>query len=151
MDLQRKLSRIARTAVEMLEGGECGFTKEQEEQAYRTLCYWVDRKEHFDELSARASIAQMYYYTSDTERVFGAFIDYDTAKKEYEKVKDEIPDYNVWDFSVTINMMYKNYTDSVRKWTSGKEKLVDRMTELSVCFLSDEKTDGKIWWYMNTR
>lgn len=151
MELQKRLSRIARTAVDMLENGECGLTKEQEEQAYRTLLYWTDKKEHFDELTARSCIAQMYYYTSDTKRTFGAFIDYEVVSKEYQKVKDDIPDYNLWDFAVTMNMMYEKCIDTIKKWTKAKENVLSRLTDLSVSFLTDDYTDGKIWWYMNTR
>lgn len=142
----------ARNAVRMLENNECGFDDIQREAAMRTLDYYMTGNSHFTELSARGCIAQMYYYKNDTEKVFAPFIGYKEARGLYDKVKDTIPDYNFWDYAVTINLAYSNHADLVKKWTKDKGKLAERMSELSVSFLCDEDTahpTDKIFWYMN--
>lgn len=142
----------ARNAVRMLENNECGFDDIQREAAMRTLDYYMTGNSHFTELSARGCIAQMYYYKNDTEKVFAPFIGYKEARGLYDKVKDAIPDYNFWDYAVTVNLAYSNHADLVKKWTKDKGKLAERMSELSVSFLCDEDTahpTDKIFWYMN--
>lgn len=147
----RLLSK-ARNAVRMLENGECGLDKIQTEAAMRELEYYMTGVSHFDELSARGCIAKMYYYVGDTQKTFAPFVDYQSAKDYYERVKDDILDYNLWDFSVTLNLMYSDHSEVVKKWTKGEEKLKDRMVELAVSWLNDEDTNhpsDKIWWYMS--
>lgn len=151
MDSLRLLSKV-RNAVRMLENNECGLDKLQEEAAMRELEYYMSGVSHFDELSARGCIAKMYYYVDDTSKEFGPFVSYDNVKNDYEEVKDDIPDYNVWDFAVTLNLMYSDHAEVVKKWTKGNDKLEKRMVELAVSWLNDEDTNhltDKIWWYMN--
>lgn len=146
-----KLLAKARNAVRMLENNECGLDKVQEEAAMRTLDYYMTGNSHFTELSARGCIAQMFYYCGDYEKAYAPFFEYEELKKEYKNVKDVIPDYNVWDFAVTMNLIYSNHHESVKKWQKGS--LIKRISDLSVEFLNDEDTahpDDKIWWYMNT-
>ena len=137
----------------MLENGECGFDNIQRESAMRTLDYFMSGNSHFTELSARGCIAQMYYYEGDTHKVFAPYFDYLEIKNEYEKVKDLIPDYNIWDYAVTMNLAYSNHIDVIKKWTKEHSKLIKRLSELSVSFLNDEDTNhptDKIFWYMMT-
>lgn len=147
----RLLSK-ARNAVRMLEQNECGLDEIQTETAMRELEYYMTGVSHFNELSARGCIAKMYYYDTDTTKAFAPFIDYASAKKEYEEVKNEIPDYNLWDFAVTLNLMFSDHAEVVKKWTKGEEKLEKRMVELAVSWLNDEDSGhptDKIWWYMS--
>ena len=107
----------------------------------RTLDYFMSGNSHFNEISARGCIAQMYYYRSDTEKAFAPYFSYEEVREEYEKVADAIPDYNLWDFAVTMNLVYSNHIESV----------INKITDLSVSFLSDEDTNhptDKIFWYV---
>lgn len=146
-----KLLAKARNAVRMLENNECGLDKVQEEAAMRTLDYYMTGNSHFTELSARGCIAQMFYFKDDYNKAYAPFFEYEEIKEEYKNVMGDIPDYNVWDFAVTMNLIYSNHHDSVEKWQKGK--LVKRISCLAVEFLNDEDTAhpyDKIWWYMNT-
>lgn len=152
MELQSLLSK-ARNAVRMLENNECGLDDIQREAAMRTIDYYMNGNSHFTELSARGCIAQMYYYEDDTNKVFAPYFDYKEVKTEYDKVKNMIPDYNFWDYAVTLNLAYSNHFDVVKKWTKDKRKLTERLSELAVSFLCDEDTAhpcDKIFWYMNS-
>ena len=152
MDSLRLLAK-ARNAVRMLENNECGLDKIQSEAAMRTLDYWMNGNTHFTELSARGCIAQMYYYIDDTRKRFGPFLDFEEVKGDFEKVRMEIPDYNVWDFAVTMNLVYSNHHEVIEKWTRKKENVVKRVSKLAVSFLNDEDSahpSDKIFWYMMT-
>lgn len=151
MDSLRLLAK-ARNAVRMLENNECGLDKIQSESAMRTLDYWMNGNTHFSELSARGCIAQMYYFIDDTRKKFGPFIDFEEVKRDFEEVRDDITEYNLWDFAVTLNLMYSDHADVVKEWTKGEKRLEDRMVKLAVSWLNDEDTShptDKIWWYMN--
>ncbi len=135
----------------MLENGECGFDNIQRESAMRTLDYFMSGNSHFNEISARGCIAQMYYYRSDTEKAFAPYFSYEEVREEYEKVADAIPDYNLWDFAVTMNLVYSNHIELVRKWSRTEQSVINKITDLSVSFLSDEDTNhptDKIFWYV---
>lgn len=152
MDSLRLLAK-ARNAVRMLENNECGFDKIQDEAAMRTLDYWMSGNSHFTELSARGCIAQMYYFEDDTHKRYGPFVDYEEVRGCYEDVRMDIPDYNVWDFAVTMNLVYSNHHEVLKQWTRDKDKLLKRIVDLALSFLTDEDTlhpTDKIFWYMNS-
>lgn len=151
MDSLNLLLSEARSALKMLEEGECGMSKEQEENAFRSIQYYKNGVSHFDELSARGCIAQMYYYDSDTHKSYAPFLSYEDVEKEYRRIRNDISDYNLWDFAVTMNLIYSNHVNLVKKWAKCKQRLIGMISELSVSFLNDEDTDhptDKIFWYM---
>lgn len=151
MDSLRLLAK-ARNAVRMLENNECGLDKIQEEAAMRTLDYYMSGNTHFTELSARGCIAQMYYFETDTKKAFAPYFSYEELKKEYDEVRDEIADYNFWDFSVTMNMIYSNHHDTLAYLCDKKRNKMKICSVMAVHFLNDEDTahpSDKIFWYMN--
>ncbi len=134
----------------MLENGECGLDAIQTENAFRYIQYLKDGDGHFNEYTARACIANMYYYVDDTHRRYAPFYDYEKVKAEYAKVEDQIPDYNVWDFAVTVNKMYSDHIQLIKKWSKNEESVDKKISELSVSFLADEDTNhptDKIFWF----
>lgn len=95
----------------------------------------------------------MYYYEDDTKKVYGPFIDFEEVKRDFEEIRTEIPDYNVWDFAVTLNMIYSDHMAVMKKWTKGEKRLEKRMVKLAISWLNDEDTNhptDKIFWYMNS-
>lgn len=152
MDLSRLLVSEVKSALDLLERGECGLSSEEKERAFRTIQYYKGGVSHFDEMSARSCIAQMYYFVDESRKAFAPFFDYERIKELYDDVALHIPDYNFWDFAVTINLAYAKQHEVIKKWTKGREKLEKRLCQLSVSFLNDNSTlhpEGKIWWYMN--
>ena len=81
MDSLNLLLSEVRNALRMLEEGECGMSKEQEENAYRAIQYYKNGVSHFDELTARGCISQMYYYDSDTHRSYAPFVGIELVRK----------------------------------------------------------------------
>ena len=78
---------------------------------------------------------------------------FEELKKEYDRLAWDIPDYNFWDFAVTMNKMYADHIDVVGKWSKNKDTTRKRISELAISFLCDESTNhptDKIWWYMNS-
>lgn len=150
--MQRLLVSEVRTALSVLERGECGFNDEQTEAAFRAVQYFKTGVCHFTEETARGCIAQMYYYVGETDRRFAPYFQYDEMRSQYEDVASEIPDYNEWDFYVTMNLVYSNHHELIEKWTRKKDDVVNRVCLMAVSFLNDVDTrhpTDKIWWYMN--
>ena len=87
MDSLNLLLSEVRNALRMLEEGECGMSKEQEENAYRAIQYYKNGVSHFDELTARGCISQMYYYDSDTHRSYAPFVSYEDIEKMVNELK----------------------------------------------------------------
>lgn len=152
MDLSRLLVSEVRSALDLLERGECGLSPHEAERAFRTIQYYKEGRSHFDELTARSCIAQIFYYVDDSTKVFAPYFDFARVKELYAKVAADILDYNFWDFAVTLNLSYAKHHDLIKKWTRGQEKLEERLCQLSVKFLNDDlplHPEGKIWWYIN--
>jgi hypothetical protein len=153
MDLSKSLYRIAESAFGMLRNDECGFTEEEERIVQRNLLYWMERKHHFDEQLGRACIANIYYFDNDVHKKYAPYFGFDELKEDYERLSWNIPDYNFWDFAVTMNKMYADHIDVVGKWSKNKDTTRKRISELAISFLCDESTNhttDKIWWYMNS-
>ena len=78
----------------------------------------------------------------------------DFIEEVYEGVKDEILDYNLWDFAVTMNMLASDNWCLLDRWFPGitdKERNV-KLVEMAVNWLLDEDAkhpDAKIWHYLN--
>lgn len=151
MALERLLPDLLEAAASRIRSGNCGFTAEEYEMAFKTVQGWLGDKMHYDELTAREDIARLYYYKDETTRVFAPFFTKEEVLKAYSIVADRIPEYNEWDFAVTMNLMYSDYYDLLAKW-GAKHTLIDKVRDLSVKFLEDEDTmhpEDKIWWYMH--
>ena len=153
MDLSKSLYRIAESAFWMLRNDECGFTEEEERIVKRNLLYWMERKHHFDEQLGRACIANIYSFDDDVHKKYAPYFGFDELKDDYDRLSWNIPDYNFWDFAVTMNKMYADHIDVVGKWSKNKDTIRKRISELAISFLCDESTNhptDKIWWYMNS-
>lgn len=153
MASSKSLLHIADFAYKMLKNGECGFSTEEEKIIQRNIQYWIDSKHHYEESSGRACIATIYYFTDDIHKAYAPYFRYEELAEEYKRISRNLPDYNFWDFAVTINKMYADHIDVVGKWSRDKETIKRRMTELAVSFLCDDSTNhptDKIWWYMNS-
>lgn len=109
---------------------------------------------HYNEEFAREDIDAMFY--SDKNGVQHAAPYWSAAAIEdaYEGVKDEIIDYNVWDFAVTMNMLASDNWCLLGRWfpeMSEKERN-QKLVEMAVNWLLDEDAkhpDSKIWHYLN--
>lgn len=101
----------------------------------------------------RACIANIYYFDDDVHKKYAPYFGFDELKEDYERLSWNIPDYNFWDFAVTMNKMYADHIDVVGKWSKNKDTTRKRISELAISFLCDESTNhptDKIWWYMNS-
>lgn len=100
-----------------------------------------------------ACIANIYYFDDDVHKKYAPYFGFEELKDDYDRLSWNIPDYNFWDFAVTMNKMYADHIDVVGKWSKNKDTTRKRISELAISFLCDESTNhptDKIWWYMNS-
>lgn len=153
MELSKSLLHVAGSAYRMLQDGECGFTEEEEEIVRRNLLNWMDNRHHYDEKSGRACIANIYYFKDDTHKEYAPYFDHEDIMGEYRRLRDELFGYTYWDFAVTLNVMFSNHHETLKKVSKKGEELLRMTGRMAVNFLNDEDTGhptDKIWWYMNS-
>lgn len=75
--------------------------------------------------------------------------------KHYNEHKDEIPDYNCWDWMVTISMIKSDNCGVLSEWFPDDDDDMrnERIVRLALNWLLDEDNpfgSSKIWCYFNS-
>ena len=109
---------------------------------------------HYNEEFAHEDIESMFFTDKNGKQHQAPYWSTQAIEEVYEGVKDEILDYNLWDFAVTMNMLASDNWCLLERWFPGiteKERNV-KLVEMSVNWLLDEDAkhpDSKIWHYLN--
>ena len=74
----------------------------------------------------------------------------------YESVRSEIPEYNMWDFFVTLQMVKSDNCPMLKKWfpNATPEEMTQKFVAMAVNWLKDEDNPfgtEKIWKYLNSK
>lgn len=104
---------------------------------------------HFNQFFANRAISKMRYTDSSGSIHTGPFVSEEEVKIDYEVMKRSIPQYNFWDFLVTVNMMASDYGELLERWFGVMDK--SKCEELAMSYLLDEDSnhkDCKIWCYL---
>lgn len=109
---------------------------------------------HYNEEFAKEDVAKMYYVDEDGSERYAPYWTESQVKDVYESVRDEIPEYNMWDFYVTLQMQKADNCPLLRRWfpDASSSDMDTRFVELAVNWLNDADSpypDGKIWHYLN--
>lgn len=129
-----------------------GLPEDYKVKLYNEL-YGLLSDGHYNEAMAEADIAKMYYVDEDDEKHYAPYFTAPAVKDEYTKIKSMIPDYNEWDFAVTLNMVASDNHNLIMKWfpESTAESRLEKYVEMAVNWLHDQdwpETD-KIWAYLH--
>lgn len=109
---------------------------------------------HYNEEFAHEDIESMFFTDKSGKQHPAPYWSTQTIEEVYDGVKDEILDYNLWDFAVTMNMLASDNWCLLERWFPGitdKERNA-KLVEMAVNWLLDEDAkhpDSKIWHYMN--
>ena len=128
---------------------------EEDKELLTKKVYYLLNGGHYDEEFAKAAVAKMYYLDGK-EKVYAPYWMQSEIEKLYDKVKNEIDDYNLWDFYVTMNMiMSDNYPLLIKRYPeSSKDEKTNIILEDSINYLNDEDNPfgtEKIWGYLNAK
>lgn len=109
---------------------------------------------HYNEDFAREDVAKMYYVDEDGNERFAPYWTDAQIKEVYESVRSDIPEYNMWDFYVALNMVKSDNFMLYRGWFPDAQAsdMDEKFVEAAVVWLNDPDyryPDSKIWHYLN--
>lgn len=116
---------------------------------YAEICGW-----HFNEMFAEWQIEQMRYKDRNGMVHKAPHWTKEQRHLAYESIKSKLknPNYNVWDFGVTLEMMYSDNICLLKEWfpnATGQE-LETKVVESALNYLNDDDDlEGKIWGRFN--
>ena len=118
--------------------------------------YGVISGGHYNEEFAHEDIAKMYYVDEDGEMHHGPYWTDEDLLAIYNEHRDEIPDYNRWDFAVTMTMIKSDHCKLLSEWFPDDDNSMrnERIVQLALNWLEDEDNpfgSSKIWYYLNRR
>ena len=117
--------------------------------------YGVMSTGHYNEQFAREDVSKMYYMDRSGKRHDAPYWTESAVRAIYDKHINEIPDYNFWDFYVTMNMVASDSWCMLAKWfpNGTQDDMNERITEMSINWLSDDDwpNETKVWDYVSDR
>ena len=109
---------------------------------------------HYNEDFAMWQIEQMHFTDKRGEVHHAPHWNKSQYKSAYDSVKSKIKNshYNMWDFAVTLEMLYSDNICMYKEWWADatQEILEQKVIEASINYLNDDDdADGKIWKRFN--
>lgn len=140
--------------IEVMQKYLSNLSEEQKECLLKDI-YGYLSDGHFDECFADKQCEKMYYVKGN-EKHYGPFILKDKVSKEYNNIRNNIKNYNQWDFYVTVQMIYSDNYTLLRSWfpNISDEELCEKVFQMAVNWLDDEDNpfgNKKIWCYFNNK
>ena len=133
---------------------EESFPKEKKEKLMRDV-YNIMSTGHYNEDFAREDIAKMYYEDKNGDKHQAPYWPEESVRAIFDEYSDDIPDYNFWDFYVTMNMIKSDNWCMLTRWfpSSTEQDMNEKIAEMSTNWLKDEDwpTKTKIWDYLSGR
>ena len=116
--------------------------------------YGLMSDKHYNEEFAREDISKMYYKDEDGKKHFAPYWSDDALRLLFEDYHADIPEYNFWDWAVTMNMTKSDNCPLIMEWfpDADDDERNERIVRLAINWLQDDDNpygDSKIWCYMN--
>ena len=111
---------------------------------------------HYNEQMAMEDVSKMYYTDEDGKKMYAPYWTKEQVAGVYDSVKSEIPEYNMWDFFVTLQMVKSDNCPMLKKWfpNATPEEMTQKFVAMAVNWLKDEDNPfgtEKIWKYLNSK
>ena len=109
---------------------------------------------HYNEEFAHEDVSKMYYVDEDGIEHFAPYWTESQIKDVYDSIREDIPDYNMWDFYVTMQMIKSDNCPLYKQWfpDASSSDMDEKFVEASVTWLNDPDyryPTSKIWHYLN--
>lgn len=124
---------------------------EKEMDRLCTMVYAVIGECHFDKYFADEAIKKMWYEDEDGKH-HAPFFTEEEVKAVFEKHKDDISDYTIYDLAVTMNLIRSDYNGLLNKHTSNADEMMEMLVSMVIEYLQDADTEYptcKIWHSIN--
>ena len=127
---------------------------DQELSKAKRKIYEIMAGGHYNKEFADEQMTKMYYINNNGIKRNAPYWTEEEVMQVYESVKNSIPEYNFYDFEVTLNMIKSDNCQMLKKWfpNEGKEERTQRFITMAVNWLKDEDNPFgtcKIWGYFN--
>ena len=146
VDVMWDTTRVISDAIEE------SMPEEAKERLYADLYGHLSGGHYNEEFSMKA-VEDMYYTDDSGNRHYAPYWTEAVVHGWYEQYKRDIPQYNCWDFFVTLNMIASDNHNLLTKWfpNDTPEDRDKRFVALAVNWLKDEDwpDQDKIWHYLN--
>lgn len=131
------------------------YVPDKQKEAIKTKVYYSSFGGHFNRDFADAAISKFYYVDLNGVKHEAPYWTESEVKEVYETVKKKIPDYNFYDFEVTLNMVKSDNCNKLKTWfpEASKEELLEKLVEEAVNYLDDADNPfgtEKVWKYLNS-
>lgn len=131
------------------------YVPDKQKEAIKTKVYYSSFGGHFNRDFADAAISKFYYVDLNGVKHEAPYWTESEVKEVYETVKKKIPDYNFYDFEVTLNMVKSDNCNKLKSWfpEASKEELLEKLVEEAVNYLDDADNPfgtEKVWKYLNS-
>ena len=148
-DMMWKTLSIVSDAVE-------SSMSEEDKKCMLRKVYGAMSDGHYNEEFAHEDIAKMYYIDRDRKKHYAPYWSDEDLKSIYQERRSEIPEYNCWDFAVTMSMIKSDYCPLLMSWFPGigEEERNDKIVQLAINWLKDDDNPfgkSKTWRYLNSK
>lgn len=132
------------------------FLPEKQKEILYNKVYYGLNGGHFNRETADVAIAKFYYVDdSSGMKMQAPYWAESEVRPLYDQVRAKIPNYNFYDFEVTLNMMKSDNCNKLHKWFpgGGREELLEKLIDEAVNYLDDSDNpygQEKIWRYLNS-
>ena len=131
------------------------FIPEKQKDILLDKVYYSVNGGHFDKEFADKAISKFYYVDEAREKHQAPYWTESEIRPIYNQVRSRIPEYNFYDFEVTMNMVKSDNCNKLKRWfpEASSAELFDKLVEEAVNYLDDEDNpfgNEKIWKYLNS-
>ena len=131
------------------------YIPDKSKDSLMTKVYYGLNGGHFDKEFADRVMSHMYYTDSAGIDHYAPYWTDSELKTKYEMVRSQIPEYNFYDFVVTINMIKSDNHNKLHKWfpNSTQEELFSKYMDETINYLQDKDNPfgtEKVWKYLNS-
>ena len=148
-----KQSQVIRNAITLLSTLLSDILTEEQQYKIVKDLYALFVGGHYNESFADDQVGKMYY-EKDGSKYNGPFLNKDTVLNKYREIRNTIPDYNEWDFYVTVQMIYSDNYNIIYEWfpNISEQDFNQKIYQLATNWLNDKDNpfgNSKIWCYFN--
>ena len=116
-----------------------------------TYCTFVGG--HYNEPFADDQVSKMYY-EKDGSKYTGPFLNKNLVLDKYKEIRGVIPEYNEWDYYVTVQMIYSDNYNLIHEWfpNISEDEFNQKIYQLATNWLNDKDNpfgNSKTWCYFN--
>lgn len=114
--------------------------------------YGVISGGHYDKNLAMHDISNMHYDDANGIRHNAPYFTDAEVQEMFSRHMDELSDYNIHDFAVTLNMVWSDNNKTLRRYAQEGNERKEMAECMAVEYLCDQDAPhphNKIWMYIN--